>query len=730
MAHIEGTGGSTPITQVEPTPRQDPQTQTAAPVQHSDPASPAADARAAAIRQSFEERQRTLDVLERDFLVFDTAKQDDPGEADGEISREDLETVAGGGEYNGGRYTQEQIDAAQYLLDNDGLFTTLDVANQGGGLYMADGVISDSDLAVVRQQQPLFAETGTFHSDHSVLSADVTPNSGPDATPEEAAAQVENVRQFSTGNADASATSQFMAFVRDHQNDPAWLQSYFRALGAEQTAHLLNNVANPSRYNDLSAEYANGEIAAIRDALEGMYSSGELTDADIARLVEHWATERGDLNTGLPQLFAGLEGSGAEGMQNAFFRAAAELSLAGDGAVENGRFTFSEEAIGRLSDGDRQSLAAAAAYVLGDTRTENQVSQLIALQTDGGDAALDRFITQAMAQPTRVAGFDAYTSDAEQERMLDPTLPPPGQDVEYDGVAQIVQSLSWDSTYRGGPDRYLPPAPYTFGELQAVRDQVFYSAANGLDANPGEWEENTTLKDGLARIFMADFDRMVETSVTSNGARLDDESPFPEALENFTQHVLFTEPSGTARDRASEFLIDRLSTTITDINTLSDAEFQQQYGRDQTQQAHLTGEILGHVSNGMEQAIQQAADKRAAQRQGLEFGINLAWALGQDGLKLLPGGNVLSAILPDQITSSQAYGVLKGELESMIKDGLVDQAADTLLEEFPDFHPDETLSGLSRELSEEVRAENGADYLSSFLSSYNNTNAEPADPGD
>src|SRR5690606_10985528 len=121
-----------------------------------------------------------------------------------------------------------------------------------------------------------------------------------------------------------------------------------------------------------------------------------------------------------------------------------------------------------------------------------------------------------------------------------------------------------------------------------------------------------------------------------------------------------------------------------DINSMSDAEFMDKYGATQAQMAHITGSVLGHVNNGMEQAVASAADKRAAQQEALEFGLNLAWALGQEGLKLLPGGNLASAILPDSITGSETYVAIKGELESRLRQGLTYEAADLVLEEFPD----------------------------------------------
>lgn len=643
-------------------------------------------------------------AFQQHFSVFDTAAKG--GNADGKVSRKDIEAVA-----NGAQYTPEQRAAAQHILDNPETYALLDTGRDGGG-FGADGVISRQDVDAVMERAPLFEDTAAFTSDGVVVAQDSTH--GLD-DPMSAAAQTQM-------NGDGSATL-FMQFVHAHGDDPQWLQGYFNALGAEQTAAYLSTVADPGRYTDLSADYAEGEIEAIRGALEGMYESGALNGSDIARLVEHWAMDRGDFSPGVAQLFGGLGGPRAEDMKNDFFRAAGELALAGQ-EVDNREFEFSDAAAGRLTTGDRESLAAAAAFVLAQTGAENQVSRMIDLQADGG---VDRFISLAMGATPLAASFDSYTSDAAAQRMQDPdSRGIIGQEVDYDGVAQLVSTLSFDTAHFSGPGNQ-PPAPYSHAALQSVRDDVFYAASNGLDANRDQWQDNTLLKDGLSRIFMADFDRMLGEATTGNGARLDDDHPFPEALENFAQNVLFTDPTGDLRNQTSEFLVDRLGTMVEDVNTLDDAAFAAKYdGANQAQVAHIAGSLLGHIDNGLEQAVDVAKDRNAAQQKGLEFGLDLAWSLGQDGLKLLPGGNVISAILPDSVTKSATWGEIKGEVEKLMKQGLTSEASELLLEKFPDLHADGTLSGLMQELSEEISVDNDRDYLAALLSSYNTVDASPA----
>lgn len=350
MAVIEGTRGTTPVTRVTPTQRPQSVSPTRSPGQPQDPSSTAADARAHVVQQEFEARQDALSVLDRDFLVFDTAAEG--GDGDDEVSREDIEAVARGGTLdNGTRVTTEQQEAAQYLLDHDDVFARLDVADDGGGYGSPDDTISRDDLNVVLEQQPLFEDAGTFISDEPARPGDVTPRVATDASPEEAAADV-----AMTFNPTA-----FGSHVREHADDPTWLRGFFRALGAQETANQLNMIAETG---------SDEGVQAVQDALADMYADGTLTGQDVARLVEHWAMYSGDFPEAIGDLFAGLDGTAGRGLQTEFFRATSQLSRAGEADAPTGPFAFSAEAVDRLSDGDRESLAqiGARAFIPEDTQ--------------------------------------------------------------------------------------------------------------------------------------------------------------------------------------------------------------------------------------------------------------------------------------------------------------------------------------------------------------------------
>jgi hypothetical protein len=84
-------------------------------------------------------------ILNRDFGAFDVAGKHD-GE-DGIVSRHNLEAVRD----DPGRYTEEQREAARYVLDHDDAYAALDTAAQHDG---RDGDISRKDLTDFAVQHP------------------------------------------------------------------------------------------------------------------------------------------------------------------------------------------------------------------------------------------------------------------------------------------------------------------------------------------------------------------------------------------------------------------------------------------------------------------------------------------------------------------------------------------------------------------------------------------------
>lgn len=607
------------------------------------------------------------------FDHFDTAAHG--GKADGIVSRDDLRAVAND---TSGKYSTQERQAALYLLYAPEDFVMLDTAQSRSCAY-ADGKISREDVNAVFSRAPSYSAAATFVSDGCRIPSDGRLSSD---DPAGAAAQTERIKDVSMSMGGRSeAAGHFMHVLREHQGDILWVQDYFRALGSRNTAELLGEVASPARYYNLATDYAHQQIALARETLQQMYASGALNDADVSSLVEQWALQRGPFNPGVAQLFAGMQGPESRHLQNAFFNATSHLALAPNK---------------KLDLEDRQSLAAAGTYVLSKTSADNQIRELTRLQnSSGGDAAdVGRVITLAMSQRTSVADLDGPLN---RDRL--PLI-------DYNGVTKLVNTLS----YIAPPDGRRPPDSWSFnyGQLTNLRDNVFYGAANGLDANRSRWQGDVSLKDGLSRIFIADYDRMLASATADNGAVLRElDHAFPKALERFAQNVIFTEPSGSLRNATSRFLCERLGSVIHDLNALDNAAFARKYGGDPTDDkskmrlCSLVGSLLAHAHNGMQDAMQVATDKRAAQKEVLQFFIDLAWSIGKDGLKAVPGGNVVSYLLPEEITGSKSFEAIKGKVEELVKKGATDKAV-ALLEELPGFRLDAALGGLAQKLRETV----------------------------
>ncbi|MGH9381041.1 MAG: hypothetical protein ACRD2Z_10580 [Thermoanaerobaculia bacterium] len=134
------------------------------------------NAQAQAVQVAFDEPEQAVSILNRDFLVFDTAAHG--GGADDKVSREDVEAMARGGTLaNGTVVTAEQQAAAEYLFDNPEVFTTLDIADDGGG--SPDDIISRNDVdAAVAAGPEIYSEIDDGQVEHflNTIRADIPLN--------------------------------------------------------------------------------------------------------------------------------------------------------------------------------------------------------------------------------------------------------------------------------------------------------------------------------------------------------------------------------------------------------------------------------------------------------------------------------------------------------------------------------------------------------------------------
>ena len=511
------------------------------------------------------------------------------------------------------------------------------------------------------------------------LSSNPAPGS-----PEEAAELIERQR-FGIGDTAATQSNLFAQHLTAHKNDAQWLQGYFQALGTEKSAELLSGVVRPEHYRDWDPKVVNQHVDGTRAALATLHQSGLLNQGDMDALMSHWA--KGDNTSGLAQLFG--NGSVPQSLRNEFFSSAVRASQ--DTA---------------LSAGERNDVAAAGAYVLAATSTDNQVVQLRDLQATGGNKLSD-FISRAMSSDENVP---TLLNSAFNERN-----PSTGQfhhpiEMRYDGMARVLSSLSYAQATNRHP--LQGPAPFTQAELSKVKQEAFIAAANGMHANARTWDDNTRLKDGLSRIFRQEFDNLWKGNLAGNNASLSN-GPLQGALESFFQHGLFTGPSGSERDLTSQFLADKMRGWVDDIRTLSDTDFQAKYGVDKTQLSKIAGETLGHVSNGMEKAIDAAKGRKAEQEAVIKTAVDFAFAL-------LPAGGPVKGLLGETGVKvlDSLFGKIDGDLRDKLKEMTTDQAKKALVDELPGFNFDAPLAKLANDLADIIPESNSRNYLSAFQSSF------------
>jgi hypothetical protein len=547
----------------------------------------------------------------------------------------------------------------------------------------------------------------TFGKTEPAIPPDTNPSFGPDATPEEAAAYVLHVDQATGLGGPSQGFNLYAQAVADHQDDAAWLQSFHRALGSEKSAELISKAVDPTNYRDWDPDLVLEHVDAVRASLVTMHEAGALNQADMDQLMAHWTGNgegqvwRGALfggnrfNSGLAQLFRELPAS-AVGLKNLFF----------DSAVAASQNT-------ELSGEMRNDVAAAAAFVLAGTDMDNQVVQLGELQAQGANRLGD-FVTRAMASEKTVP---TLLNSARNDRDISTGQFHHEIEERYDGIASIANALAYaDLSLRDAHNRR---APYTQGQLSTIRQEFFVAAANGMEAHAGTWDDNVRLKDGLSVIFQNELDNLWQGNLAPNGASLANDT-IQSALESFYEHALFTGPSGSQRDRTSAFLADKLRGWMDDVRdpALSDAAFEAKYGGlDRTQVSKIAGEMLGHVSNGMERALDGAKDKQAAQEAVLKTGFDLA-------LSLLPAGGPIKLATRGALGElgvkalESFFGEIDGNLRSRLEDATFDEAKRILLDEAPDFVADAPLANLAEDLMDVIPESNARNYLTAFQASF------------
>ena len=528
----------------------------------------------------------------------------------------------------------------------------------------------------------------TFTSEGPNVPSDVAPDS-----PEAAAQYVANLHGI-TGETAAIQSNVFAQQLIANADDAQWVQDFYSALGTEKAAELISQAGNSTNYNGWSAEEITRHTDAVGESLATLYDNGMLNQADMDRLMQSWTTDSDSMsfrglvgggnhfNAGIGQIVAGTSN---DGLKNLYFNSAQSASQNADLPAEV-----------------RNDVAASGAYVLSRSSSDNQVTQLNNLREQG---TLSDFVSRAMAGESQIP---TLTNGARDDSLYTGE-PRPEIWEANDGIARLSGTLAWADVrdgWQGAP-------PVNNGDLSATRQEFFLSAAKGMDTNPQSWDGNTMLKDGLSVIFRKEFDNLIFNNLAGNNASLAN-GTVQESFEDFFEHALFTGPEGYQRDATSEFIADRVGGWMDDVSNLFDAAFQQKYGVDKTQLSKVAGEVLAHVSNGMENAIASAKDKQAAQEAVVKSMVDFGFAL-------LPAGGPIKGVLGASGVAvlDRVFGHIDGQIRSQLKDATTDQAKAILAENLPDFNADAVLRDFPQELNDTIPESNSRNYLSAFQSSYN-----------
>jgi len=516
-----------------------------------------------------------------------------------------------------------------------------------------------------------------------------------EGSPEAAAQQVANFNDLATDDA-IGQTNLFAQQLIEHEGDVAWIQSFYSELGGDKSAELISQTASPESYTDWPIATAQEHTQAVAQSLDTLYEAGALNEADIAALVQDWATDADtqvngrDFNTGVGQIIAQ---SGNEELQTAYALAAIDTAANTPG----------------LSTDMQADLNGSAAFVLAGTSADNQVLQLDALRDSG---QLEAFIQGALAADTEIPAITVQTHD-EAAFTGGPAEP---LSVANDGVATLALNLA----HADVRDPISGPLPISNDDLSNLRQEFFVTTSTAAEAQGDTWRESTGLKDGLSVIFEKEFDNLIFDNLAENNASLKN-GTVQESFEAFFEFALFTTPAGSRRDTTSAFLADTVGGWIGDIQGLSDTDFAATYGIDKTQLSKIAGEVLAHVSNGMESAIATAKDRRATHEAILKTMTDMAFAL-------IPGGGPLKS-LAGELTAAGAESVgrmikvadgqVRGAIDGMVKS----EVKEALLEELPELNPDAVLESFPQELNDIIPDSNNRNYLTAFQASYNTIDA-------
>lgn len=549
--------------------------------------------------------------------------------------------------------------------------------------------------ANAQQQQPNPNVPQTFVNNNSNIPRDTEPQPpSPDATPAGAAAFIDHYRMGA--NYPGAEGFMFMRQLMEHQNDPQWIQGYFKALGNDRTAELLNQSLSYETFQNWTDRGDINEfVDVLRTSFETLDNAGLLNQADMNNLVGRWAAS-GKFNPQVAiELFGKLDAR-HENLKSMFFQAAAR-----------------QAANPQTKDGVGKDLAAAATHVLGQTTSDNQVLQLNLLRQAGG---LEQFVKRAMAGERTLSTLESmaayYDSPGTDNRAKN--------EVEFGRIESLLYSLAYNDVRDGWDHR---PVSVTGDDLHKLRTDFFNAAAQSLTDSKTQdnFRNNVMFKDGMSAVFMAEYDNIIKSGLGPNGAGFDT-LKFQPGLEKFFQQTLFTPPLGYSSASLANFLsgkVSEIGVALMDDSPGAEARWRAAHGgQSRMDAAAVAGGLLGMLTNGLKSSLDQMKKDAEAQAQTVKLFVDIAFGF-------IPGiGSKLGSTAAETFLKN-VIGPIDSKIRDAIKTGAVDKAKELIMNEFKsglrNLKPDEMVLALFNSLNQTIpNGDNRGEqnFRAEFTSSY------------
>ena len=521
---------------------------------------------------------------------------------------------------------------------------------------------------------------------------------GPEATPQQAADFIRGL-EFSIGGDTRTTQAQFFVqSLRDHAGQSQWTQQFFRALGSQKTADLIEQSVTPGMYQYSRQRDIEQSVATVRNAISDLAGNPALfSQADMNLLVRQMA--KGAVNPWVASEIFGKMSYANEGIKNMFFRSAVAAAM-------------DPKTGGRTAN----DLAASASHVLATTSMDNQAVQLNNLRQSG---QLKGFIRKAMAGPQEYPGLWSAV------RTTQWSVP-----IETERFAR-VDGLLLNASLVDVRDPFQGPQPVSSADLTALRTDLFNAAAGALTDGRIEsaFKDNDMFKDAMARIFTTEFDPIMRSVLGSNRAGFD--INLQRGLEKFFQDVLFTSNANSAGKQVWEFLGGRLTEyeqALMDQSPNAERNFRSRFGISRMDASAITGGLLGIMTNALNASKDELNKNAQAKADAIKFVLDLT-------LGLIPGiGGRLAQGVENTVAKhliENTFGPVQNKVLDLIKSGAVEQAKKLILEQYSNANPETALLGLYNSLNGSIpNGDNPGEqnFLAQFQSSYTATRFPPDRP--